>query len=519
MLKFTLLAYADLKKHKFYHWAALPALVAKPGWSLQGGAWSSIEEEKGEKMSEALREHVERYKGTCDAGFALVKQKGKGEGYHLGRITDYVNFYPGGVEENESPTVLFVDPSSHDTAPGWPLRNLLNLFAVRWGVKKLRVICWRDELSFTSMGGKSASLMGTVLLPTDKASSTEGLVQQEGQPSPLPLAQLASSPTRPAAVGWERNAQNKLAPRVADLGPLMDPHRLADQAVDLNLKLMRWRLLPEIDLEVISRTRCLILGAGTLGCYVARLLLAWGVREMTLVDNGKVSFSNPVRQPLFDFEDCLSGGRSKAECAAERLGKVFPGVKAKGVEMGVPMPGHGHTAGRGDKAGRGGGSERDVAHLERLFDEHDAVFLLMDSRESRWLPTLLGAAKGKLVINAALGFDTFLVMRHGAGPPTNEATQEKEGEARRLGCYFCNDVVAPTDVSCDHCTPHHSYPLADSLISPSARTEPYRSHPRSDVHRHTARPRSNRLRLRRRAHGLPAPTSTPSQRARATIGR
>ena len=40
--------------------------------------------------------------------------------------------------------------------------------------------------------------------------------------------------------------------------------------------------------------------------------------------------------------------------------------------------------------------EKDVKTLERLFDEHDAVFLLMDSRESRWLPTVLGASKGKV---------------------------------------------------------------------------------------------------------------------------
>ena len=38
----------------------------------------------------------------------------------------------------------------------------------------------------------------------------------------------------------------------------------------------------------------------------------------------------------------------------------------------------------------------DVAALDALVDAHDALFLLMDSRESRWLPTVLGAAKGKV---------------------------------------------------------------------------------------------------------------------------
>jgi molybdopterin/thiamine biosynthesis adenylyltransferase len=49
--------------------------------------------------------------------------------------------------------------------------------------------------------------------------------------------------------------------------------RLAQSAVDLNLKLMRWRLIPGIDLECVANTRCLLLGAGTLGCNVARCLL------------------------------------------------------------------------------------------------------------------------------------------------------------------------------------------------------------------------------------------------------
>ena len=53
---------------------------------------------------------------------------------------------------------------------------------------------------------------------------------------------------------------------------------------------------------------------------------AWGVRTITFVDSARVSFSNPVRQPLFQFEDCLNGGKPKAACAAENLKKIFPGV-------------------------------------------------------------------------------------------------------------------------------------------------------------------------------------------------
>lgn len=113
---------------------------------------------------------------------------------------------------------------------------------------------------------------------------------------------------------------------LADNGVCLLVCRLAEAAVDLNLKLMRWRLLPELNLEKVSETRCLLLGSGTLGCNVARNLLGWGVRTITLVDYGTVSYSNPVRQSLFTFKDSLDGGQPKAQTAAAALKLIFPGV-------------------------------------------------------------------------------------------------------------------------------------------------------------------------------------------------
>jgi molybdopterin/thiamine biosynthesis adenylyltransferase len=80
-----------------------------------------------------------------------------------------------------------------------------------------------------------------------------------------------------------------------ELKKQMDPASLAEQAVGLNLKLMKWRMAPDLNLEVCKSAKCLLLGSGSLGCQVARNLLSWGYEYITFVDSGKVSYSNPVR--------------------------------------------------------------------------------------------------------------------------------------------------------------------------------------------------------------------------------
>lgn len=69
-----------------------------------------------------------------------------------------------------------------------------------------------------------------------------------------------------------------MGPRMVNLSECMDPKRLAESSVDLNLKLMCWRLVPTLDLDKVVSVKCLLLGAGTLGCNVARTLMVslWG---------------------------------------------------------------------------------------------------------------------------------------------------------------------------------------------------------------------------------------------------
>ncbi|KAJ5668798.1 Ubiquitin-like modifier-activating enzyme atg7 [Penicillium macrosclerotiorum] len=422
---FVILSFADLKKYKFSYWFAFPALHSDPSWIPVKSIGSSNDDmtkaEKGESLSSQesamLVDAVQTWSYGVDGrqhGFFLARREPKTSSnatrtkWTIASLSEYENgFFTGTAPENRY--VCFADPSNYDSAPGWMLRNLLVVVKQRWGLDQVQILRYRDV---PSRRDQSRSIV--IRLESKQTADNESGDRQTQMPR---------------ITGWERNPVGKLSGRTVNLTEYMDPSRLADQSVDLNLKLMKWRISPTLDLDKIKNTKCLLLGAGTLGSYVARNLLGWGVKKITFVDKGTVSFSNPVRQPLFTFADCLNGGVSKAHRASQALKEIYPGVDSKGHLLSVPMAGHPIID---EEVTR-----REFVALQELIDQHDAIFLLMDTRESRWLPTLIGKASGKIVMNAALGFDSFVVMRHGVAEPKDPL--------KELGCYFCNDVVAPAN--------------------------------------------------------------------------
>lgn len=409
LVRFLLITFADLKKYVFHYWFAFPAFVHVEPFTIKSNCSNLLSDVKSQSFLQNFQCCIDLYykvHGVQPAFFFLCYKATEESELELFDLKDFDSVY----SKDKKFIFGMSDPSTLKEYPGWPLRNYLTLISYHWSNKldgEVDIICYRDR----TVGGLR-SIKHSLYLKVKLMSLTSWSFD---------------------CTGWEKNKKNKLGPRSVNLAESMDPVKLAESSINLNLKLMRWRLMPSLQLEKIAETKCLLLGSGTLGCNIARSLLAWGVHNITLVDSGKVSFSNPVRQTLFEFSDCsVSGGRPKAIAAAERLRSIFPSVNASGIELSIPMPGH--PMNQNDTSLTQ--AQTAVEELEKLIDLHDVIFLLMDTRESRWLPTLLSAAKEKLVINVALGFDSYLVIRHGI-------LNSDLDYSSRLGCYFCNDVVAP----------------------------------------------------------------------------
>jgi len=390
LFRFIVISFADLKKYSFVYWFGFPCILPH---SLSVTIQSQkllADDVNMEVVSETWASFSAKNRGIL----CFWVDRSEECGFHL--LEE--------LEDDASQVRAFciVDCSANARYPCWNVRNYIAAISNHFGLERVPIWCLRH-------------------LESTLQSSISFIYRVQG-------AKLPEDASKCKIRGWEKNAQKKVGPRMMDLKSQLDPEELMTQSMDLNLNLMRWRQLPSLQLNVIRETSCLLLGSGTLGCNVARNLMGWGFRKITFVDNGRVSYSNPARQSLYTFEDCMNGGKWKAEAAAMRMKQIYPKIDARGVVMTIPMPGHNIP-----EEARGKVRE-DYEKLHALVKEHDVTFLLTDSRESRWLPTVLTQAENKLCINVALGFDTYVVLRHGV-----------HGVEDRLGCYFCTDIVAPRD--------------------------------------------------------------------------
>mmetsp|Transcript_10415 Transcript_10415/g.20669 ORF Transcript_10415/g.20669 Transcript_10415/m.20669 type:complete len:691 (+) Transcript_10415:3-2075(+) len=415
--RFLLLTFANLKTHRYYYWFAFPALASQ-NVVITSDPPKPVDQALPPKSVSTIYEQMAKWvreSSSAPSHFVVVQETGA---TRVVSLSEYASMDP-----KPSAMFGFTDPSTLNQHPGWPLRNYLVYLRETFKLSKLELLCFRDSLP-KSPDSKNSSVFMTVHLSSKPSKDAT----ESTKSKPAPSGSSADSFT---TVGWEVNVKGRLGARVVDLRSVFDPKTLARTSADLNLKLMRWRSLPSLDTALLGRTKCLLLGSGTLGCNVARTLLGWGVRHITFVDNGRVSYSNPVRQPLFTYQDSVGGKNPKATTAAAAVKSVCPSAVSEGHVLTIPMPGHTVHPSQVNKV------KSEFEKLKALIVSHDVIFLLTDSRESRWLPSVLASAHRKLLVNAALGFDTFVVMRHGV-----RAADQKSPS---LGCYFCNDVVAPTD--------------------------------------------------------------------------
>ncbi|KAL0870608.1 hypothetical protein ABMA27_005568 [Loxostege sticticalis] len=414
LLNFVILSFADLKKFHYFYWFAFPA-PSQPTVYLREKS-KSISTHFNNKQLDGLATAFKSLDIKQKSFFIITKNNDSISICYLSKILNPDDAVQSKLDIDLANTYFTFLDSSNGCNPGWSLR--LFLAALYDHVPSLA----GSDIQVIGLRCSPNGEVGNSLIFTIKGTQDLKPVESAGW------------------VGWERNDKGNFGPKLANMSASMDPVKLADTSSDLNIKLMKWRLVPELNVDVMKNTKCLLLGAGTLGCHVARNLLAWGFRHITFIDNGKVSYSNPTRQVLYNYEDCLGGGKRKAEAAADNLKLILPTAQSKGIAAHIPMPGH--PIGESLK-------EETIANIQKITQaiaEHDVIFLLLDTREARWLPTLIAAHYGKIAINAALGFDSYLVMRHGVGkatPPGDSSINKTFIQGGQLGCYFCNDVTAP----------------------------------------------------------------------------
>jgi len=367
---------SNARTHRYYYWFAFPAFAVTPPplASTPAPLSTVLDDAQFASLRHGFAALTVSTASTTSKmphppAFFAVRLVSTSGAVEVGPLIQFAEWRDAEARGEGEAMLAFCDPCPLLTHPGWPLRNLLTLASVvtpktaASADTSVRVISFREPPLGTSMSLTSSAA---------EATTAASIILRVTLPNVADVTKPATTPLV-KAVGWEKNNAGKLGARLMDLSAQMQPEALAEASVDLNLRLMRWRLMPALQTERVSATRCLLMGAGTLGCAVARCLLGWGVRTITFVDSGVVSYSNPVRQTLFTFDDCVSGDTPKAQAAADALKRIFPSVEATAHRIAIPMPGHAVGAAEATTVAA------DCEALSQLVKSHDVRALCKES--------------------------------------------------------------------------------------------------------------------------------------------
>jgi len=225
LLHFSFLSYADLKSYSFLYWLCMPAIVPSFPFSL---LHSPIKPQRNflfaiyEKMTNLNPfQHV----------FVLVKT-----------TLEVLTLKDGWNIINDDKTIIVTLDLGNDNAYSWSLRNLLALLSIHL-LKKVSIIALRNPFM-----NKIKTLKLEDVLNADVSSFIEVLL---GDKSLIDDYKV---------IGFESNQRGKPGPRIVSCGSFLDTKEVMRQAVDLNIKLMKWRQWPSLDTEKLKNTRCLLIG-------------------------------------------------------------------------------------------------------------------------------------------------------------------------------------------------------------------------------------------------------------------
>ena len=272
--EFFILIHADLKKHKFLYWFCFPTLTIEgvgpvlslnatneapqappatpPAPSTVATVINTALKHLENNTSHSSNSNRSAYYPVC-----VLEQD---------RIVTLSEHIKNNATTSTTPpsSLVYFDSCPLATAPGWTLRNVLTVLALEPSIQRdVTVHClrlpsnrrrpYRVQTFHLRLPSINQSL------PSSSGGGGGGVGGVGGGSS---SNSTVLSTISGVGASWETDRKQRPRPRLADLSSSMDPRNLARVSVDLNVKLMRWRMLPELNTVLLQNTKCLLLGAG-----------------------------------------------------------------------------------------------------------------------------------------------------------------------------------------------------------------------------------------------------------------